>query len=181
VTITDHPTDRRQEAPSQANGPAIAPLTFRRTLSGVPTSVALVTATSPDGEPIGMVVGTFISVSLEPPLVSFIVSKTSRTWRRLRGCDRLCINILAASQRSVCSAFTGPDPQKFTNISWGLSSYGLPVVAGSSVVIDCQVDQLIEAGDHDIVLCRVLAMTCREGAVQPLVFCHGRFGTYASV
>src|SRR5690606_14707737 len=76
---------------------------FRSVLGSYPTGVAVVTGIDKQGEPIGMVVGTFTSVSIDPPLVAFLPMKTSRTFQILReDSDTFCINILAADQENVC-------------------------------------------------------------------------------
>lgn len=176
MTVVDRPA--ACDRPRGRRAPAdVSPLRLRRVMSAVPTSVALVAGLTPGGEPVGMVIGTFTSVSLEPPLVSFMVSRSSRSWSRLRACTRVCVNVLAASQRSVCAAFVGPEPTYFARVPWHLSDHGSPELDESPVVVDCEVVQLVEAGDHEIVLCRVLDMRAQARPAQPLVFWNGEFGS----
>ncbi|MFC9952406.1 flavin reductase family protein, partial [Streptomyces prasinus] len=91
---------------------AIDPHTFREALGHHPTGVALITATLDDGEHIGMVVGTFNSVSLDPPLVAFMPDRTSRTFARLREASTFCVNVLAADQADLVTGWRGSE-------SWG--------------------------------------------------------------
>jgi len=87
--------------------PSIDTALFREVLGQYPTGVVVVTATDNAGDAIGMTVGSFTSVSLDPPLVAFLPSKTSSSWRALRESgDSFCINVLGASQEDVCRAVT---------------------------------------------------------------------------
>ena len=88
---------------------------FRETLGHYPTGVAVVTAVAGDGGPAGMVVGSFTSVSLDPPLVAFLPTKDSGSWARLATADRFCVNVLAADQEDLCPSQSHerrPPPRK---------------------------------------------------------------------
>jgi flavin reductase (DIM6/NTAB) family NADH-FMN oxidoreductase RutF len=153
---------------------------FRSVLGSYPTGVAVVTGLDAQGGPIGMVVGTFTSVSIEPPLVAFLPMKTSRTFQNLReASDRFCVNILAADQENVCRTLAAPGEQKFASVSWHKSPGGNPIIDGVVAWIDCKYENVVEGGDHYIVLGSVEAMD-RSRDTTPLLFFqrgYGRFST----
>src|SRR6478736_4805318 len=106
------------------------PAWFRYVLGQYPTGVTLITATHPDGSPVGMVVGTFSSVSLDPPLVAFMPDVRSSSWRRIREAGSFCANILTAGQQDVCRAFSRKAADRFTASSWADTPSGSPRLEG---------------------------------------------------
>ena len=151
---------------------------FREVLGQYPTGVVVVTAESASGEPIGMTVGSFTSVSLEPPLVAFLPSKTSSSWKALRESgERFCINVLRADQEELCRAVATRKRDKFAGFGWHRSPAGNPVVDGAVVWIDCVTEQIHDAGDHDIVVGRVVDLDL-GAAGQPLLFFRGGYGSF---
>lgn len=152
---------------------------FREVLGSYPTGVAIVTCTDEHGAPAGMVIGTFTSVSLDPPLIGFLPMKTSRTFARMRGSPTFCVNILAADQQAVCQHFASPAEDKFAALAWHPSPAGNPVLDGVVGWIDCDYTSVSEVGDHYIVLGGVLGMQL-ERDTAPLLFFqrgYGRFST----
>lgn len=154
--------------------------TFRAVLGNYPTGVAVVTGLDPAGEPIGMVVGTFTSVSLEPPLVAFLPMKSSRTFNQLRDASaQFCINILAADQEPICRHLASYGENKFATVAWHKSPAGNPVIDGVVAWIDCEYANVVDGGDHYIVLGAVKTMGLERDA-SPLLFFqrgYGRFST----
>jgi len=78
---------------------------FRDVLGQYPTGVSVVTATQADGKVAGLAVGSFTSVSLDPPLVAFLPDKTSTSWPKIRSVGSFCVNVLGADQESICRTF----------------------------------------------------------------------------
>jgi flavin reductase (DIM6/NTAB) family NADH-FMN oxidoreductase RutF len=162
---------------------------FRAVLGHYPTGVVIVTGMARDndvdcgddfeGGPAGMVIGSFMSVSLDPPLVAFLPRKDSRTFARLRTAPALCVNVLAAEQEPVCQQLgAGGRPGDLGDLSWRPSPVGAPILDGVVAWIDCQPDQVIDGGDHYIVLCRVTGLSA-ESAGPPLLFFQGGYGRFA--
>ncbi|MFI6645401.1 flavin reductase family protein [Streptomyces sp. NPDC050504] len=152
---------------------------FRTVLGRCPTGVALVTAPARCSgvDPPGMVVGTFTSVSLDPPLVGFLPARTSTTWPLIQAAGRFCVNVLSAGQRSVSEAFTAKSPRRW-EIPYRRSPSGCPLLTDAVAWVDCALYEQYEAGDHWFVTGVVRAMgTGRKG--PPLVFLGGDYGTYA--
>jgi flavin reductase (DIM6/NTAB) family NADH-FMN oxidoreductase RutF len=146
-------------------------------MSHYPTGVAVVTGRAPDGEPLAMVVGTFSSVSIDPPLVSFMPMKTSKTFERLQNCDSLCINIIGGDQQQELMSIAQRWEQKLDGIRWAPSPAGDPVLCNSLAWIDTTIYDLVEAGDHWIVLCLVKDLDVTKSA-PPLLFFQGGYGTF---
>ncbi|WP_284337568.1 flavin reductase [Comamonas sp. NoAH] len=154
---------------------------FRAVLGNYPTGVAVVTGLDATGEPLGMVVGTFTSVSLEPPLVAFLPMKTSRTFNVLReASDRFCINILAADQEGICRTLAAPGDRKFDTVKWHRSPLNNPVIDGVVGWIDCTYANVVDGGDHFIVLGAVQHMGLERDAL-PLLFFQRGYGRFSTV
>lgn len=158
----------------------IDPQVYRDTLGNYPTGVALVTATMPDGQPVGMVVGTFSSVSLDPPLVAFMPMKNSRSFALMQEADSFCINVLAADQLDQCRAFTTPKDDKFEGIPWHPSPSGAPILDDAVSWIDCTFHAIQEGGDHWIVLGHITDLAVQR-TVLPLLFFQGGYGRFTPV
>lgn len=150
---------------------------FRAVLGSYPTGVAIVTCIDEHGLPAGMVIGTFTSVSLDPPLIGYLPMKTSRTFARMRGSPSFCVNILAADQESVCQHFASAAEDKFAGLAWHPSPAGNPVLDGVVAWIDCDYASVTEVGDHYIVLGGVLDMAL-ERDTSPLLFFQRGYGRF---
>ncbi len=141
------------------------------------TGVTVVTSIS-DDEPVGLTCQSFSSVSLNPPLVMFCPSKTSRAWPLMRQAGFFCVNILSADQQEISNAMATKGAEKFEGVDWRPSPTGAPVIDGVLGYVDCTIDTVHEAGDHYIVVGRVkeLAMGDALGA-DPILFFQGQYRT----
>lgn len=161
-----------------SNWRAIDEKWYREVTGHYPTGVVVVTGTAVDGQPVGMVVGTFASVSLDPPLVSFMPTRTSATFEQLRTASAYCINVLAFDQVALCRTMGSRGPGKFDAVSWRSSPFDTPVLDGAVAYIHCIPTRRVEAGDHYIELCEVKAMEVNR-PVTPLLFFQGGYGGFA--
>src|SRR5690349_560870 len=127
---------------------------FRAVLGLFCSGVTVVTSVS-DEQPVGMTCQSFSSVSLEPPLVMFSPAKTSRAWPLMQRAGYFCVNILAADQSELSNVMATKGDEKFNGVSWTTAATGAPVIEGVLGYIDCTVHQVVEAGDHYIVIGRV--------------------------
>lgn len=162
--------------------PATAPVdphVFREVMGHYPTGVVVVTGRDSDDDILAMVVGTFNSVSLDPPLVSFMPMMTSRTFAKMRECSSLCINILGGEQEDIVLTIAQRWENKLDGIDWFPSPSGDPVLSESIAWIDTTIWNTVEAGDHWIVLCRVNDMAVAN-PVSPLIFFQGGYGSFVS-
>ena len=150
---------------------------FRRILGHYPTGVCVITAMRDSG-PIGMVVGSFTSVSLDPALVAFLPDRKSTTWPQIEAAGHFGVNILAERQQAVCTAFSSKGADRFGAVPYRLSEAGVPIIDGVVAWIDCELYAVHEAGDHYIAIGLVRALDV-ERADPPLVFVRGGYGTIA--
>src|SRR5882757_8662491 len=147
--------------------------TFRHVLGHFATGVAVISAAGADG-PAAMLVSSFTSVSLEPPLVAFLPDKSSTSWPAIRAAGSFCVNILSAGQQDLCAQFARKGGNKFEGVQWTPSPSGAPILDGVMAWIDCELTQTFESGDHYIAIGRVLQLEAAEiGA--PLVFFQGGY------
>ncbi|GIU83842.1 MAG: monooxygenase [Acidimicrobiales bacterium] len=151
---------------------------FREVLGHLPTGVTVVTGISDEG-PSGLVVGSFSSVSLRPPLVAFFVDHGSKSWPLIRSRNSFAVNVLAADQKDLCTRFARSGEDKFAGVTWHPSPVsGSPLLGGVVAWIDCDIYDERAYGDHDIVVGLVRALDA-DGSDSPLVFFRGRLGTFA--
>jgi len=158
----------------------IDPAVFRQVLGNYPTGVAVITSADSDGNPLGMVVGTFTSVSLDPPLVGFLPDKRSSTWPMIEASGHFCVNVFASDQLAQCKQLARSGPDKFAEVAHSRSSHGLPVVDDAMVVIECRLHKVVEAGDHWFVLGEVMELEARRDA-DPMLFFRGKYGGFAEI
>lgn len=155
----------------------VNPQVLRQVLGHYPTGVTIVTGIGADGTELAMVVGTFTSVSLDPPLVAFLPMKSSRTFAELQKCSTLVVNVLTGDQEDTGRRIAGRRENKLAGIDWTPAPGGAPILEGSLAWFEVELDQSIEAGDHWIALCRVLDMGVGT-ASPPLIFFQGGYGSF---
>ena len=155
----------------------VDPARFRQVLGHFPTGVSVITAM--DGnQPVGLAIGSFFSVSLDPPLVGFCAAKSSSSWPRIRSAGAFSVNVLAEDQEDLCRVFASKVPDKFAGAGWARSGHGQPLLDGALASLDCDIDAVHEAGDHDIVIGAVRDLrVARESG--PLVFFRGGYANLA--
>ena len=150
---------------------------FRQVLGHFTTGVTVVTATAPSG-PVGLAVGSFASVSLDPALVAFFPDRGSSSWPHIEAAGSFCVNILAEDQEVVCRRFATKGDDKFVGLGWRPAASGAPLLDGVLAWIDCDIDSVTDAGDHFCVMGRVRDLAvAHDGA--PLLFFRGGYGRFA--
>lgn len=158
----------------------ISPGTYRQVLGAYPTGVSVVTGIDPEHGPLALVVGSFTSVSLDPPLVGFFPDKQSSTWPHIARTGHFCINVLGSDQLSLCMQLARSGLEKFSRIPYNVSIHGMPVIDSPLACIDCAIEDIVEAGDHYFVTGRTLHMEIlRDG--DPLIFHRGAFGGFKDI
>lgn len=157
---------------------AIDPALFRETLGYFPTGVVVITAIDDEGEPVAMVVGSFTSVSLDPPLVAYLPTKSSGSYARLRTSRHFCVNVLAADQMELCGQLASKSPDKFAGVDWTPAPSGSPVLTGAVSWIECERESEVDGGDHYIVLGKVTDLAVQRASL-PLLFFQGGYGRFA--
>ncbi|NBC35879.1 flavin reductase [Novosphingobium sp. FSY-8] len=143
-----------------------------------PTGVAAITSVAADGSPLVLVVGTFTSVSLDPPLVGFLPDRRSASWGAIEQTGRFAVNVLGADQAALCGQLAGKG-DKFAGVDYSLSGRGLPLLDGCLLTIECTIASVQDAGDHVFVLGAVEEMAVRREG-NPMLFLRGKFGGFTA-
>lgn len=146
---------------------------FKEAMGNYPTGVTVVTAIDDKGDPMGLTVNSFASVSLEPLLILWSIDQKVSTYEAFKKVDKFVVNILADNQAEIASLFASPigNPERFINSDWDLSKYSLPIIKDAMATLQCKTFKQIEAGDHTILIGEVSEITVERKS--PLVY-HGR-------
>lgn len=175
----------------------IDPAEFRRVLGNFATGVTVITAPAPpptvepqaEAEaaptgPAGFACQSFAALSLDPPLIAFMVARTSTTWPRIARAGVFCVNVLGAHQGDLCRGFAVSGSDKFAGVAHEPSPVsGSPRLTGATAWIDCTIHAVHTGGDHLIVVGRVDALGTPDGTGDgdaPLLFHRGRFGGFTN-
>ncbi len=156
-----------------AEAPDISARHFRDVLGCYPTGVCVVTSAHEGGRH-GMAIGSFTSISLNPPLVGFFPDKSSTSWPRIEKTGRFCVNVLAADHLEICQRFASKMADKFEGLSHAQSPAGLPIIEGAVAWIECKIATIHEIGDHLLVVGAVDALEKSEDGA-PLLFFRGSY------
>jgi 3-hydroxy-9,10-secoandrosta-1,3,5(10)-triene-9,17-dione monooxygenase reductase component len=161
-----------------ASAPAVSPAVMRDVLGHFATGVVVVTARAADDRLLGFTCQSFVSLSLDPPLVSFAPARTSTTWPRIREVGTFCVNVLAADHTELSDGFarSGNAVDKFAGVDWCPAPSGAPVLEGVIAWVDCALWAEHDGGDHTIVVGRVLDLGADPDRL-PLLFYRGSYLT----
>lgn len=147
---------------------------LRAAFGAFPSGVVAVAA-EVGGAPVGLAASSFTSVSLEPPLASFSIANTSKTWPDLRRARHLGVTVLAAHHGKVCRQLAGPVEHRFDGVAFTVREEDALTLDDGLVRFDCTIHDEVVAGDHTIVLLRVHAIEHADTSL-PLVFHRSGFG-----
>lgn len=137
------------------------------------TGVTVVTALDDAGAPIGFTANSFTSVSLDPPLLLVCLARTSRNYNTLTSAKGFAVNILSEGQKDVSNTFARPVEDRFAAVEWRKGPFGSPVFSDVAAWFDCSLHQLVEAGDHVILIGRVEAF--ENGSRTGLGYARGGY------
>lgn len=150
----------------------VDPTEFRHALSRFASGVTVVTVTS-SGELHGMTASSFASVSLEPTRVLVCLDKSSRTRSLLETSGSFAVNVLSADQEPVSRGFASAGPKPFEALGHKLGENGAPLLDGALAWIECTTVEIVDGGDHDVVIGEVTACSWADGA--PLIYFGRRY------
>ncbi len=139
------------------------------------TGVTVITARTQAGEPIGITVNSFASVSLEPPLVSWCIDETSTRFEEFLDAQYYSICILNAEQQEISNLFAERswDNKVFDDVEWFAGLYDVPQIAGASTRFHCKQSDIYAGGDHRIIVGEVLEYDSEPQ--EPLLFFQGDY------
>mgnify|MGYP001577668802 CR=1 FL=1 len=152
---------------------------FRQTMGQFCTGVVIVTGNDAAG-PQGLCAQSFVSLSLDPPLIAICPARTSTSWPRIRASGAFGINILAADQNDLAVRFARSGGAKFQELAWRAGHQGLPVLPEALAFIACSLEAEHEAGDHLIAVGRVTDLHIIDAARAPLLFFRGQYCSIAT-
>jgi flavin reductase (DIM6/NTAB) family NADH-FMN oxidoreductase RutF len=162
---------------------------FREALGWFPTGIAVMTAAPPaqagnlkgaeETSHIGITVNSFASVSLDPPLVLWSIDRRSRRYPAFANAPGFTVSILASGHKAVSARLAGAGEHSLDGIALMATELGPPALADSLAVFECARESVQDAGDHAILIGRVLRFARHEGAGAPLVYFRGRYGALA--
>ena len=148
------------------------PKELRTALASYMTGVTVVTALSPDGEPVGFTANSFTSVSLDPPLLLVCPGNHLSSFDVFANARHFAVNILAEGQEQISNIFASSKDDRFAQVSWQKDMHGCPLIDGAAAQFSCSLHQSVEAGDHIILIGEITAFNnsmkqglgyCRDG------------------
>ncbi|MEO6835778.1 MAG: flavin reductase family protein [Candidatus Tumulicola sp.] len=146
---------------------------FKHAMRHVPTGVTIVTSLK-DGEPRGLTLNSFASVSVEPPAVLICVNREARSYLYISSSRIFCVNVLASEQRDLAERFAGKVRERqFDEIAYAVAATGAPVLAGAIAHFDCEVMEEHHVGSHSIFIGSVVSCGARSGS--PLGYFSGGY------
>jgi 3-hydroxy-9,10-secoandrosta-1,3,5(10)-triene-9,17-dione monooxygenase reductase component len=152
--------------------------TFRKACSKFATGIAIATVIAKSGEPYGITVNSFTSVSCVPPLILICIDYRSSILPHFRSTSFFGINVLEESQRQFSVRFSQRELDRFEGIDWTSRQTGVPLLPGVLAQLECCVTQTVEAGDHAIFLAEVVSAAYRDG--NPLLYFGSDYGRCAT-
>jgi flavin reductase (DIM6/NTAB) family NADH-FMN oxidoreductase RutF len=154
----------------------IDPRALRRAFGAFATGVTITTTRTRDGAPVGFTANSFTSVSLDPPLVLVCLAGSASSYPHFEAAEGFAVNILSAAQRGLSTAFATRGADKFAGVAWSEQATGAPVLDGAAAWFDCRMHEIVPAGDHAILIGRVVDFSATESA--PLGYCRGAYVTF---
>lgn len=151
----------------------LSPSSLREAFGHFPSGVIAIAA-EVDGARVGLAASTFVPVSLDPPLVLFCVQNSSETWPLLKDLPALGISVLGEAHDEVARTLAAKTGDRFAGLSTESRDSGAVFVHGTSVWVECAIEQAIHAGDHTIVVLKVYDVTVNP-SVPPIVFHRSTF------
>jgi len=150
------------------------PRTLRDALGCFATGVTVVTCLRPDGEPAGLTVNSFTSVSLDPPLLLVCLYKQAASAPALVAASHFAINVLQTGQQPASIRFSTRDEDRFGTTPWACGEAGAPILEDSLGVFECERFAVYDGGDHHILVGEVVKASF-DSSMDPLLYFRGRY------
>lgn len=148
---------------------------FRNALGCFATGITVITTVEPDGTPVGVTVNSFSSVSLDPPLVLFCLGRASQSLAAFESAGAYAVNILADDQQDLSNRFANRNLQeRWDGVAAERGVTGVPLLKGCLATIECDLDKMLDGGDHVILVGRVRRLESREDG-KPLLYFRGGY------
>ncbi|PHI31563.1 p-hydroxyphenylacetate 3-hydroxylase reductase component [Budvicia aquatica] len=149
------------------------PRAFRRALGNFATGITIVTAALPDGTQVGVTANSFNSVSLDPPLILWSIDKRAHSYAVFDRASHFAVNVLAADQMNLSNQFARAQDDKFSGVVYAVGLGGAPLLSDCSARFQCEKHQLVDGGDHWIMIGKVVAFD--DCGRAPLLYHQGAY------
>jgi flavin reductase (DIM6/NTAB) family NADH-FMN oxidoreductase RutF len=136
--------------------------------------VTVVTTLDEAGQPVGLTANSFSSVSLDPPLILFCLARSSTNVERFRQAEHFAINVLHIGQQPTSGVFARSQADRFQDVAWETWDTGAPILSGALASFECGTEQIVEAGDHLVIIGRVTRARF-EPRRDPLLYFRGKY------
>ncbi len=152
---------------------AVDDRSFRKALSCFASGVTVVTTLDAESKPVGVTVSAFTSLSLTPPMVLFCLGKSMARADAFAS-GQVSISVLAEGQQDLSIRFAARGTDKFADLETDTAPGGVPAPKDVLARLDCTVHEVVEGGDHLIVICEVVDLHAQTGG-QPLIYFRGQY------
>jgi 3-hydroxy-9,10-secoandrosta-1,3,5(10)-triene-9,17-dione monooxygenase reductase component len=150
----------------------VTPELMRAAMGAFCSGVVVVTAYG--DEPLGFTCQSFVSLSLDPPLISFSPARSSSTWPKIREVGKFAVNVLAHDHADVSGQFARSGTDKYAGVDWMPSPNGSPILGGVSAWVECTLWREYDGGDHTVVLGEVTSLD-HDMDRNPLLYYRGSY------
>ncbi len=150
-------------------------LVYRRVCGRFPTGVTVIAVIDADGQPHGVTISSFTSLSLNPPLVMVCLDLRSKVLGHFLHSRHFAVNVLACDQEHHSRRFSKPSESRFQGVEWHRAESGAPLIRGALAHLECSTNRWFEAGDHIALIGQVERAGCREG--KPLVYFSSNYAS----
>ena len=153
---------------------------FRDTVGSFATGVTIITTLDREGGPVGLTANSFASLSLDPPLVLFCLDRNVQSFEAFHANRHFAVNVLAEEQEELSRRFALTGAGKWRGVAFDAWGTGCPILRGCIANIECDVESIVEGGDHVIIVGAVVRTHQEGGEVRPLTFFRGNYGGIAA-
>ena len=152
---------------------SVSEATFRHACAQFATGVAIATVMDESGAPHGLTINSFTSVSLQPPLVLICIDYRAQVLQLFLRASHYGVNVLRDSQQEISNRFAYRGEDRFSGVSWSPGQTGVPILDESLACLECATRQVIDGGDHTILLAEVVSIHTADG--DPLLYFNSRY------
>lgn len=152
---------------------ALDSVVFRRACGQFATGVAIATTLDGEGNPHGLTINSFTSVSLTPPLVLICIDYRAAVLPYFRAAEHFGISFLNESQEVLSNRFAYRPDCRFEGTEWRPGVTGVPLIEGNLAALECRVERILEAGDHFVILGETVSAELNGG--EPLLYYSGAY------
>jgi len=158
---------------------SLDPRLFRSACGRFATGVVVATCRTKSGDPAGVTVNSFTSVSLDPPLILFCLDHGAYSVKVFADVEAFAINMLAGDQQALSHVFATSVADRFAGVGYTQGHGGAPLLAGALCHLECEIEHRYPGGDHEIIVGRVVNVTIAEKDGRPLIYYKGEYGALA--